>query len=293
MTDVFVTGSEAPSLPQVVRHIVVPHDGSTFAEEAVPVAARLARRLDADVHLLSAVATVDEVVERERRLAALDVPGRPVERVVVVDRDPAGVIHETVRRLQDAVACMASHGRGRTAALVGSVATEVVARGHDPLVLVGPLVDDQRAGKRVIACVDDTPASATLLPVARRWAELLDERLCVLTVAEPVPESVHGGPEHRRFGPQGDVQAFLDAQVAPLRGEGEDVETQVVWDPISPAAGLAVFLRDDPAFLLVIASHARTGLARAVFGSVAAAIVRTSPSPVLVVPRPDARRSDE
>jgi nucleotide-binding universal stress UspA family protein len=81
--------------------------------------------------------------------------------------------------------------------------------------------------------------------------------------------------------------------VEPLRADGDDVETRVVWDPISPAAGLSVFLRDDPAFLIVVTSRARTGLERAVLGSVAAAIVRTSPSAVLVVPRPEVRRRDE
>jgi nucleotide-binding universal stress UspA family protein len=287
VTEVAVTGAAAPVLPQIVRHIVVPHDGSDFADAAVPTASRLAERLDADVHILSAVASEDDVAERERRLAGMEL-SRPVERTVVVDLDPAGAIHEAIRRLKEAIACMASHGRGRTAALIGSVATEVVARGHDPLVLVGPLRDERRPGTRVVVCVDDSAIWAPLLPVARHWADLLGERLCVVTVAEPVPESVHGGPEHRRFGPQGDVEAFLDLLVVPLRAEGADVEARVVWDPISPAAGLSVFLRDDPAFLLVIASRARTGLGRAVFGSVAAAVVRTSPSPVLVVPRPEA-----
>jgi hypothetical protein len=49
--------------------------------------------------------------------------------------------------------------RGRTAALVGSVATDIVARGNDPAVLVGPLVNLGRPMRRVVACVDDTPAS--------------------------------------------------------------------------------------------------------------------------------------
>jgi nucleotide-binding universal stress UspA family protein len=292
VTEVFVTEAVPPTLPEVIRHIVVPLDGSEFSEAALPVAARLADRLDADVHVLSAVPSVDDVEARQRALATVDAGDRLVERAVVVDLDPVGAIHETLRRLREAVACMASHGRGRTAALIGSVASEVVARGRDPVVVVGPMVDERVRGKGVIVCVDETAGSAALLPIGQRWARLLGERLIVVTVAEPVPESVHGGPEHRRFGPQGDVEAYLESLVEPLRAEG-DVEARVVWDPISPAAGLELLLRDEPAFLVVVASHARTGLARAVFGSVAAEVVRTSPSPVLVAPRSDARKPDE
>jgi nucleotide-binding universal stress UspA family protein len=82
---------------------------------------------------------------------------------------------------------------------------------------------------------------------------------------------------------------FLDSLVAPHRQQGHKVEALALYDPISPASGLEVYLRDNPATLVIVASHARTGPTRLVFGSEAAAIVRRSPSPVLVVPRPDAR----
>jgi nucleotide-binding universal stress UspA family protein len=74
-----------------------------------------------------------------------------------------------------------------------------------------------------------------------------------------------------------------------VRRQGHKVDGLALYDPISPASGLELYLRDHPATLVVTASHARTGPTRIVFGSEAAAIVRRSPSPVLVVPRPDAR----
>jgi nucleotide-binding universal stress UspA family protein len=215
-----------------------------------------------------------------------------VHRSVVVSLDPAGAIHEQLRqRGRDrAVACMASHGRGRSAALVGSVATEVVARGHDPLVIVGPHPDEHPGGHGVMVAVDDSPVSASLLPIGLGWAGLLDEPLTVTTVAEPVPPPVRPDhPTRRRFGPEGDVEAFLEGLVAPVRRQGHKVDGLALYDPISPASGLELYLRDHPATLVVVASHARTGPTRIVFGSEAAAIVRRSPSPVLVVPRPDAR----
>lgn len=210
-----------------------------------------------------------------------------MHRTVVVDRDPAGAIHEALRTLDNAVACIATHGRARSAALLGSVAIEVVARGHDPLVLVCPYMEQPRRGAGVVACVDDSPASAPLVAIAVSWAELLGEDRIVLTVAEEVPEPVSGGPIRRRFGPDGDAEGFLAALVEPFRAAGDAVRAVVRYDPVSVWGGLYRYLLDHPAALVVTNTRSRTGLRRLVFGSVAGTIVRHSPSPVLVVPRID------
>jgi nucleotide-binding universal stress UspA family protein len=204
----------------------------------------------------------------------------------VVDADPAGAIHEAVRRWHPSVACLASHGRGRAAAITGSVATDVVARGHDPVVLVGPLFDPLPARCGVVACVDGTPAAAALLDVAVWWAQLLVEPLMVMTVAEPVPPPLAGGVVQRRFGPQGDADTWLELLTALARETLGEVDTAAVYDPISPAEGARRFLADRRPSIAVVASHARTGRSRLIHGSVAARIVYQSPSPVLVVPRP-------
>jgi nucleotide-binding universal stress UspA family protein len=265
----------------------VPLDGSDFSRVAVPTAARLAVGLGAEIHLLSAVESVDEVERRDRELARVEIPGHIVHRTVVIDRDPAGAIHETLRKLENAVACMATHGRARSAALVGSVATDVVARGRDPLVLVCPYMEQPRRCAGVVACVDDSPAAAPLVSIAVRWAELLGERCIVLTVAEEAPEPVSGGPIRRRFGPDGDAVGYLATLVEPFLAAGHAVEAIVRYDPVSVWGGLYRYLLDDPAALVVANTRSWTGLRRLVFGSVAATIVRHSPSPVLVVPRVD------
>ena len=270
--------------------VLVPVDGSESSARAVPVAWELARRLDAEVRVLSAGVQEQDLEPRETALAALDLPdGRAPRRTVVLDPDPVHAIHDALLLNGPAVACMATHGRGRSAALVGSVATEVVARGHDPLVLVGPLAGDRQGPSAgVVACVDDTPASDALIPLALGWARRLVQPLEIVTVAEPVPPSVRDGGFHRRFGPEGDVEAFLKELLARMPiDEGAPVSAVALYDPISPADGVQSYLyrRDDPAALVVVSSCARKGVSRLVFGSVAAAIVHHSPSPVMVVPR--------
>jgi nucleotide-binding universal stress UspA family protein len=285
------------SPPERIDVVVLAYDGSETSAVAVPVAARLAHRLDARIHLVSTVAKEDDKADRGAQLAALDLGDRVVERTVSIDLDPAGEIHETARRLPNAVVCMGTHGRGRSAALVGSVASDVIARGHDPVVLVGPFVGDdprhdERAYRGVMACVDETPPSAAIVPIAQRWADLLDEPFRVATVAEPVPPPVRvGAVEERRFGPDGDVAAFLQRLIEPVERAGHPAEAVAIYDPISAADGVAVYLDDHPQYLLAVSSHARAGISRLVFGSQAAAIVHRSRAPVLVVPRPDARPS--
>jgi nucleotide-binding universal stress UspA family protein len=275
MTDVVV--------PDAVDAVVIPLDGSEFSLVALPVGLELANALHAAVHVVSAVGTEDEVTAREAYLDSLGL-GPAVTRMVVVDLDPAGMIHESIKRLGRAVACVATHGRGRTAALVGSVATDVVARGHDPLVVVGPFVEAAPRGKGLVASVDDTPAAGSLVQVASGWARLLGQPLVIVTVAEPVPEPVRP-PARRVFGPDGDVDAYLDSLAAPLREGGIDVDTAPVYDPIGPGEGVHAYLESHPAALVAVNSRAREGVARLVFGSTAASIIYHSTAPVLVVPR--------
>jgi nucleotide-binding universal stress UspA family protein len=270
---------------RTIDTVLVPLDGSEFSRTAVPAAARLAARLDAAIHLLSAVESVDEAGQRDADLAEVEVPGHRVTRTVVVDRDPAGAIHETLRRMPGAVACMATHGRARSTALVGSVATDVVARGHDPLVLVCPYIDQARRTADVVVCVDDSPVSAGLVTVGLDWADRLGERPVVVTVAEDVQPPATDEPPQRRFGPDGDVERFLEELVQPARAAGRTVDTMALYNPIGVWQGLYRHLSAAPVTLLVVNSRVRPPAMRLVFGSVATTIVRHSPVPVLVVPR--------
>jgi nucleotide-binding universal stress UspA family protein len=110
----------------------------------------------------------------------------------------------------------------------------------------------------------------------------------VITVAEPVPPPLTAGPPRRRFGPDDDVEGFLERMVAPYRAKGYELATEAVYDPVSPVSGVRAYLRDHPAALVAAGTRARTGLARAVFGSTTASIVHESSAPVLMVRRPDA-----
>ena len=92
----------------------------------------------------SAVARADDVPVRQQQLAAIRLDGGNPSVSIVVDLDPVGTIHETLRHLGCAVACLASHGRHRGPTLRPSVASEVIARGHDSVMLAGPMIGRPR-----------------------------------------------------------------------------------------------------------------------------------------------------
>ena len=279
------------------RHVLVPLDGSKFAAAALRTAQALAARFGAELHAVSVAEHDDEVDVMGSEAAAALGPGAGPEQVhVVVGDDAAAAIAATATDLGSALICMSTHGRGRIAgAVVGSVARSLLQAARQPIIAVGPFADRPRpfgseppvplSVPRVVACVDGTPPSESLLPVAGRWADALGMSLTIVTVAEPSPAPVRpDAPWHRRHGPEEDADAYAARLGEKWKDVAAEVGTEVVYDPISPADGLRTYLDQHPAGLVAVTTHARTGLRRVLLGADAANIVHASTAPTLVVP---------
>jgi nucleotide-binding universal stress UspA family protein len=170
--------------------------------------------------------------------------------------------------------------------ILGSVATTVLDRTTEPVMLVGPEARPPCAGDApVVVAVDgvDDAADAALLRVALGWATALGTGIVIATVAEPVPGSFHQSrPLHRARGPA-DPEGYVAGLAARAADAGTTVATRVIYDPINVRDGL-VRLVDRTAALLVIGSHRRTRPLRALFGSHVARVVHDIAVPALVVP---------
>lgn len=263
------------------RWIVVPLDGSDDATRALPVARRLGAVLGSELSVVH-VAQPDAADEDVRR--AVGESGAHV----VTDHDVAGAILHAAESRPGAILCMASHGRGRSAGVLGSVAADVVARAMHPVVLVGPnTVDPYVAEGDVVSCVDGSEESEASLAPAAAWASVLGSAMKIVTVIEPAPiPVVPGVTPHPWHWPASVAEDYVSRLARDWRNDGARVDCEVIGDPVSVVDGISEYVAAQPAALVAVATHQRTGLARVMISSVAAGVVRRSAAPVLVVPAP-------
>lgn len=263
----------------------MPVDGSPFAERALPVARWVAHALDAPLHLVEVVDDGDgadtaihylDDLARRHNAASWDVargehPGSAI--VAASQVDPPSLV------------CLATHGRDRSAAALGSVAMQVLGHSAEPVLLVGPVARPPCAADApVVVAVDGAPDDCTVVRAATEWASRLRRRLVVATVAEPAPRPFRSDRLVRRARGPADPEAYVARLAADAAGAASTaIEVRVVYDPVSVRAGVARLV-DRTASLLVLGTHQRTRALRAVLGSHATRIVHDIEVPALVVP---------
>lgn len=158
------------------RHILVPLDGSKFAETALPLATELAAEWGAQLRLVHVVpesgtpnvpyfrllepagGLIEEIAARE--YLEKTVLTLPIEAVgsVLAGSPVAGCLEQAVTKWCITDVVMSSHGRsGLELAVIGSVADDIIHRLRCP-VLVVPV----RAAERILAPVDSAPAPASV-----------------------------------------------------------------------------------------------------------------------------------
>lgn len=280
--------TEGLRLATACRNVLVPLDGSREAEAALGIGEWLTRCFGAQLHLVTADVRAIERYWYEPYLKTVTGDAIPAIPHWTDRRDVVGAIRATARNLEPAVVCMATHGRSRSAAIVGSTfAALAVAGGEggEPLVAVGPRLSLATGPdpRRTVACVDlaapTEPSwlTAHLIDQAAMWARAFGHSLTLLTVA-----GAHDRPTAER---RVDVLA-ADPGIDDLRVDGV-----VLTGMGSPHAAIARHLAEHPATFLAAATHGRTGATRALFGSETARIIHHSPAPVLVVAPPAQRWS--
>ncbi|MGH9290735.1 MAG: universal stress protein [Acidimicrobiales bacterium] len=270
--------------PGDVGRIVVPVDGSPFAERALPVAAWAARALGVSIHLIEVVSGARDTESAIRYLDGLARRHAAPTWDVAQGGDVGDTIVAATGGDPPGLACLATHGRDRSAAALSSTAMSVLDRTSDPVILVGPQARLPCAfDAPVVVAVNGAATDHSLVDVARGWTARLGNRLVIATVAEPVPGSFHEGRMlHRARGPA-DPEGYVAGLAARAGDASFTIETRVAYDPISVHGGL-VRLVDRTAALLVVGSHHRTRPSRALFGSQTARIVHDIGVPALVVP---------
>jgi nucleotide-binding universal stress UspA family protein len=264
----------------MIRSILVPLDGSTFGEHALPLALDLARRAKVTLHLVQVVLPVgsfapeaplltDNVLAKrlvDQQKAAqqqyLDTVGRrltaagaPRVQTWLLDGD----IPAMIRQQAETVACdlivMTTHGRGTFARFwLGSVADELVRTSSVPVLLVRPGEESPDLEKppplrHLLLPLDGSPLSEQIVAPAMNLGELTGADYTLMRVVRPPVPAVFS-VEGRSVSDMAEAMiGRAEEQAARQRAEAEEYLVRVAG-PLRER-GLTVLTRvevvDSPA----------------------------------------------
>ena len=299
------------------RTIIVPLDGSAFAEQAIPVALRIASRSDAELHLVEShvpyllegvdTGKWDNTVRQHERTYLAHVAERVAAvdgqwpHVALVSAEPVRAIGAYVARTESPLVVMTSHGRtGLSRLWLGSVADGLVrsATATAPVLVVRP-AEGPAAGwggdgvpfARILVPLAGSERSERVVEQAGALAALGAAEVRLVRIVEPIAEIAALGLDYvepiypAELTEQEVVRAqnYIDGVAARLRniaGIGE-VTTEVRVARRVGAALIETVERWKPD-LVALATHGR-GASRLLVGSTADKMLRAAAVPVLVI----------
>jgi nucleotide-binding universal stress UspA family protein len=278
--------------------ILVPLDGSRYAEAALPAAVELARRSHGEIRL---VCVLEPIIDdptfnpfdpanrawAEGYLAKI-VGQHPLEaaaRISTSLRDGLAVeqiVAEATSWRADVIV-MATHGRsGVSRTWMGSVTDRCIRSATCPVLAVRPTEEGGTraiARDRIVVPLDGSPLAEEALPYGVGLARELGVPL-VLLEAVLLPRVVDPQFASETMDRGSEASTYLKGHLKRLRSEGVDVTERVVSDRGAAHAILECADGD----LVVMSTHGRTGVERVFFGSVADKVIRGATGAVLVIP---------
>jgi nucleotide-binding universal stress UspA family protein len=292
----------------MLQTILLPLDGSTLSEQALPYAASLARRADARIVLVRATQahTILDVdasdaqigvisrAEHDLRASAARLRGAGVEAEIHVYYDqPAPAILDAARRHEVDLIVMSTHGRSGLGRVVyGSVADEILRHAEVPVLLIPPTIDPTWPTDQpltILVTLDGSALAEEALISARLLAELLGARLHLLRVVEqPVYPLAGDGYAYIPFDDTAELllaREYLSKLAGRLRASSIGAEIEVVVG--LPGAVIPRVAQEQQAHVIAMATHGRSGLARLVLGSVTTGTLQRAHVPLLLI-RPTA-----
>jgi nucleotide-binding universal stress UspA family protein len=288
----------------MTTHLLVPLDGSPFAEAALPHAAALARAIGASIALLRVVRPVETsqslfwraTMPAELRAAweaealtsahtymaeaagRLRAEGLTVTTEIAEEPDVAAAIIACAERDTGAgMIVMTSHGRsGPGRWLLGSVAAKVLQRAPVPLLLIRPgAAEDAVHYTTIGVALDGSLAAEQALGQATLLASAVGANLVLIAVATAAEEPQLVDLERAA------VDSYLAEIEARLQSSRFSVRTRVGSG--DPAAELLLIAREERADLIVMATHGQQGFHPHWLGSVALRVLARADRPVLLV----------
>lgn len=298
----------------MIQSLLVPLDGSEFSERTLPLAHGLAKVTGASLHLSHVHVThapdhflsntqfqyegldleeyESQYREQEKNYLSqveLRLAGATVDSVLL-----EGSVAEQISAYAADVAAdmvvMTTHGHtGVSRMWLGSVADALIRHTTLPILLVHPGCDKRVPGdvfsfKHILVPLDGSDLSASILPHAKMLASATGARLTLLHVVSStvvmgarifplMPDDITPAKEKAR--------THLESVADSVRSEGLEAAVHV-QEHEAPARAIAALGESMGVDLIALATHGYGGLKRALLGSVADKVLRSSSVPLLV-----------
>lgn len=296
------------------RNVVVPLDGSTFAEAAIPTAAALANAMTASltlVHVRDVTApdyrAGEAALAAQRTLFLADAAAEAEKNygitasTVLLDGNPVDALSTYAARADAALIVMTTHGRtGWSRLWLGSVADGVMRHATTPVLML-PSTEtphNTAAGwplpfRTIIVPLDGTSFAEEALPHAANIAEASRARLILLHVVTPVAPPAPEVPMSY-VPPTEMIEELTDSIARRSREYTADLSTMLraahpkleISEEVVVGTSIPRVIIDTAkrrqADCIALATHDR-GLSRLVIASVADKLVRGGPGAVLLM----------
>jgi nucleotide-binding universal stress UspA family protein len=290
------------------ERILVPLDGSRFAEAAIPYGAELAARLGSELVLLHACAQESQPYKSMHQLYLTEA-AKGLERYMekkfpkcedwavrteTVIGEAAGTICEYAEKNDIRLIIMAAQGAsGPKPWTLGNVADKCVRAVNIPTLLVrvkegNPIADKKRLISRILLSLDGSDTSEISLPYAEELAKRLKASITLYRMVEgmalhsdfdeyaPLASVPVSSSEEKR------VRTYLIEIEKDLRQKDISV-THRITGGVDPAAEILEQEKKARADLVVMASRGRSPITRWVFGSVAQKVLLDGDLPLLLI----------
>lgn len=294
------------------KRILVPLDGSKFAEHGLPYAGMLAKRHPVLVTLLRVVeptsyrtvaaslgipadqakASMEAYAQEYLEKAAVSFreQGIPVLTKVLEGGSASCIVDEGSTE-PGTLIVMSTHGRsGISRWVFGSITNKVIQTTTNPLLIVrstdAPIGETDLAIKRVMVPLDGSRLAEQVLPWAEGLAKRMEAEVELFRVFEPIPPEaadILRGILPHDINVQLKAQArdYLEEIAVRMRKSGLSVRsTESEGDPVSRILESVEGQRDA---LVAMSTHGRSGITRWVLGSITDKVLHSAVNPLLIV----------
>lgn len=232
--------------------------------------------------------------EANRQLASLESRVKAAGQSIVT-RIEVGIPSQCVQAVAEEIGAdllvVGTHGRtGLDHVLVGSTAERVVRVAPCPVLAVKADKGAAQAAqvpmiKRIVVPIDLSTCSLDALEYAVQFAKPFGASITILHAMEPVAYGLDFSLSHAKEWKE--QRAYLEKRLTVLAAclKAQGLQADHVLKPGLPADSIASYVTQQGYDVMIMGTHGRRGLSHVLVGSIAGAMLRHAPCPVLTVRR--------